>query len=100
MPADNGNFLFINGKVQCFDALNSHVEAMLVLKGKIRATGSYQELRLLWDTMYAHLEKNLQEVDLEQKWIYPGFIDAHLHPITNIIQNLCKLPRFHIFFRI
>ncbi|MHA1518834.1 MAG: amidohydrolase [Promethearchaeota archaeon] len=84
MSVDFGNILFTNGKILCFDSRNTQVESMLVLHGKIAATGSSQEIRQLWRKKYSSKEKSLQEVDLEQNWAYPGFIDAHLHPITNI----------------
>lgn len=63
--------LFYNGKVVTMNAQMQITEAFAVKDGKILETGSTKDLM----EKYASKEK----IDLLQKYVYPGFIDAHCH---------------------
>ena len=63
--------LLINGTVYTVDSSFSKAEAVAVKDGKIVATGSSAELQ----KTYAAKET----IDLQGKFLYPGFIDAHAH---------------------
>jgi predicted amidohydrolase YtcJ len=63
--------LLINGTVYTVDSAFSKTEAVAVKDGKIVATGTTAQLQQ---------EFNAKEViDLQGKFLYPGFIDAHAH---------------------
>lgn len=63
--------LFVNGTVYTVDSAFSKTEAVAVKDGKIIATGTTAELQ----QQFAAKET----VDLQGKFMYPGFIDAHAH---------------------
>ena len=63
--------LFINGTVYTVDSAFSKTEAVAVKEGKIIATGTTAELQQQFDAK--------ETVDLQGKFMYPGFIDAHAH---------------------
>ncbi len=52
-----------------------HVEALYVESGVIVATGSKEEL------IAQYGETIEEEVDLEGQYVYPGFVDSHLHMV-------------------
>jgi predicted amidohydrolase YtcJ len=63
--------LLINGTVYTVDSAFSKTEAVAVKDGKIVATGTTAQLQK---------DFNAKEViDLQGKFLYPGFIDAHAH---------------------
>ncbi|RXK60996.1 amidohydrolase [Lacibacter luteus] len=63
--------LFVNGTVYTVDSSFSKAEAVAVKDGKIVATGTTAELQQQYDAK--------ETVDLQGKFMYPGFIDAHAH---------------------
>ena len=63
--------LVFNATIYTVDSMFTTAEAMVILDGKILATGKVAEL----EKIYAVKEK----LDAEGKFIYPGFIDAHTH---------------------
>lgn len=63
--------LLINGTVYTVDSAFSKTEAVAVKDGKIIATGTTAELQQQFDAK--------ETVDLQGKFMYPGFIDAHAH---------------------
>lgn len=60
----NGNIYTVNDKFEV-------AEAMAIQDGKILAVGKTAEIREKY--------KGKTEIDLRQKYVYPGFIDAHCH---------------------
>ena len=68
---DKVDVIFTNGHIYTVDKGNSRVEAMAVLHGKIVATGTSNSIS-------EHYVAS-RVVDLEKKYIFPGFIDAHCH---------------------
>lgn len=63
--------LLINGTVYTVDSSFSKTEAVAVKDGKIVATGSTAELQKIYSAK--------ETIDLQGKFLYPGFIDAHAH---------------------
>ncbi len=68
---DKVDVIYTNGNIYTVDRNNSRVEAMAVLNGKIVATGTAKSIS-------EHFVAS-SVVDLEKKYIFPGFIDAHCH---------------------
>ena len=60
-----------NGVIHTLDANGSKYEAIAVKDGKIIAMGPEREILNGYNAA--------QYVDLEKKYVYPGFIDAHVH---------------------
>jgi predicted amidohydrolase YtcJ len=63
--------LFVNGTIYTVDSAFSKTEAVAVKDGKIVATGIAAELKQQYEAK--------ETVDLQGKFMYPGFIDAHAH---------------------
>lgn len=63
--------LLINGTVYTIDSAFSKTEAVAVKDGKIVATGSTADLQKTFSAK--------EVIDLQGKFLYPGFIDAHAH---------------------
>lgn len=63
--------LLINGTVYTVDSAFSKTEAVAVKDGKIVATGTTVELQKEFTAK--------EMIDLQGKFLYPGFIDAHAH---------------------
>ncbi len=62
--------VYFNGKVYTVDSVFSVTQAFAVKDGKIIATGTNEEILKLYYK---------SKIDLKQKFVYPGFIDAHCH---------------------
>ena len=69
--------IFVNGQFETLNKEEPKVEAVAVKNEKIMATGSIKKIRSL-------ATKNTQIVDLEQKLVIPGLVDAHTHPMETI----------------
>ena len=65
------DLILINGKIYTADAKFSTAEALVVKNGSIVAIGSSEQI-------LKHYESD-NIVDAKDKFIYPGFIDAHSH---------------------
>ncbi|MFN5134051.1 MAG: amidohydrolase, partial [Chitinophagaceae bacterium] len=65
------DLLLFNGKIYTVDSAFSTVEAVAVKDGKIIATGTSEELK-------KQFQAN-EQIDLNGKYLFPGFIDAHAH---------------------
>ncbi len=63
--------VYFNGHVFTVDSVFSIMEAFAIKDGKFIAIGTSQEILAKYDS------KNL--IDLKQRQVYPGFIDAHCH---------------------
>ena len=63
--------LFHNAQIFLLDGKNSHCDAMVVENDCFEAFGTYQELLL----SFPHAIK----VDLDGRFVFPGFNDAHIH---------------------
>ncbi|HKP32739.1 MAG TPA: amidohydrolase, partial [Chitinophagaceae bacterium] len=65
------DLLIYNATIYTVDSTFSTAEAMVVMGGKIIATGKTADLQKQYDAK--------EKVDAEGKFIYPGLIDAHAH---------------------
>ncbi len=70
-PKTNIDLVLYNGKIYTVDSLFSTAEAMAVNNGKIVATGTTTQLQQQYNAE--------QTINLQGKFVYPGFIDAHCH---------------------
>ncbi|HKX75150.1 MAG TPA: amidohydrolase [Acidimicrobiia bacterium] len=70
MPAD----LIISGG-EIITGIGNLIEAVAIEGPTIRATGTRSELRRL-------VGRHTDHLDLESRVLVPGFIDAHVHPLT------------------
>ncbi|MDA0713011.1 MAG: amidohydrolase family protein, partial [bacterium] len=64
--------LFINGKITTFNSKKPEVSALAVANGKILASGSDKEILESFSGLH-------KIIDLKQKRVLPGLIDAHAH---------------------
>jgi len=64
-------YLFHNAKIFLLDGKNNHCEAMVVENDRFKAFGTYQELLLSFPEAI--------KVDLDGRFVFPGFNDAHIH---------------------
>ncbi len=69
--SNEADLLLFNGTIYTVDSSFSTVEAVAVKDGKIIASGTTAALRKEY--------KAKQEIDLNGKFLFPGFIDAHAH---------------------
>lgn len=69
--------VFINGKITTLDDAGSQAQAVAVRAGRVVAVGSNAEIRTLASAETA-------VVDLEQRRVVPGLIDAHCHPVETL----------------
>lgn len=67
----NADLIIYNANIYTVDHQFSIAEGMAIKNGKILATGSNEKIRKGF--------KAKKTLDLKQKYIYPGFIDAHCH---------------------
>ena len=71
--------VFINGNIFTAKDTQTFVQSMMVEDGKIIWTGMESELP---QAMIAETNSGaLRYVDLKEKTVIPGFVDAHMHPV-------------------
>jgi predicted amidohydrolase YtcJ len=68
---ENADLLVYNARVYTVDSSFSVAESFAVKNGKILAVGTEQDMRARFDAG--------EYLDGQEKYIYPGFIDAHCH---------------------
>jgi predicted amidohydrolase YtcJ len=66
----SADLIVLNATIYTVDSAFSTVQAMAVRDGKIIATGTNDEINNSYDG---------EKIDAKDKFIYPGFIDAHTH---------------------
>lgn len=66
----SADLIVLNATIYTLDSAFSTVQAMAVRDGKIVATGTNDEINNTYDG---------EKIDAKDKFIYPGFIDAHTH---------------------
>ncbi len=66
------DLIFVNGNIYTVDARLGRVEALAIAQGKILAAGTSDEIRK-W------AGPQTKVIDLEGKFVLPGFNDAHTH---------------------
>ncbi|SFS46029.1 amidohydrolase [Marininema halotolerans] len=72
--------LFIRGNVTTLDRETPCVEAIYTENGFIKALGTTAELTIQLG------RSDVEKIDLEQKYVYPGFTDNHLHLLGHGIR--------------
>lgn len=80
------DLLIFNATIYTVDSQFSKAEAMAIQNGKILATGTRAELG-------AHYNFK-DSLDVEGKFIYPGFIDAHAH-FAEYARSLTEINLFN-----
>ncbi len=68
------DILFTGGTIITVDEVNENPEAVAVSNGEILGIGSVKQAQSL-------LSSDFETVDLDDKYLLPGFIDAHSHPL-------------------
>ena len=74
--------LYLNGTIYTMDAAQPRAQAMAIdsLSGRILAIGSDDEVRRVGD-------RNTELIDLRGKTVLPGFIDAHIHLVSEAYRS-------------
>jgi predicted amidohydrolase YtcJ len=67
----HADVLFINGNIRLSADAGSHAEALAVEQGVIVGTGTTNDIRNNFSAD--------KVIDLEGKYVFPGFVDAHAH---------------------
>jgi len=68
------DMLIVNGKIATMDKKNPKIEAMAIRNGKILAVGNTKEIKDNYSSK--------EVIDLQGKFMCPGFYDAHTHLIA------------------
>lgn len=79
-PGAAPDIVYFNGKIVTLDAAESVASAVAVKDGKFVAVGASDAIRKL-------AGPSTTLVDLNQKLVVPGFIDAHTHPVETITMT-------------
>ena len=69
------DLVYRNGRVFCADAARSWAEAIAISEGRIVSVGG-------WAEVAATVGPSTEVIDLEGRFLCPGFQDAHVHPLT------------------
>ncbi len=80
---DPADVVILNTRIYTVDANNHRAEAVAIRDGKILAVGSNSEVS-------GYIGEETQQLDLEGKYVYPGFIEGHAH-IMGVGQNLINV---------
>lgn len=72
--------IFYNGQIYTHDPDFPWAEAVACANGKITAIGDF-------DAMDGLLGKHTAQIDLEGKYVFPGFIDTHRSPVMNVFEG-------------
>ena len=72
-PADGGAMLISGGTIITNDDAMPRAEAVLVLRGRIAAVGTLEQVRAQLPA------QRVDHVDLKGAYLYPGFADGHAH---------------------
>lgn len=65
--------IYYHGRIATFDPAQPQAEALAVEQGRITAVGTTEQILL------DHGRAQVKKVDLEGGYVYPGFVDSHLH---------------------
>ena len=76
--------IFYNGVIKTVDDAYPVVSAVCVQGGIIMHVGSDEE-------MLKYKTENTELIDLQGKFMLPGFIDSHMHMILTHYQNMTKV---------
>lgn len=80
--------IFINGSIYSIDDSNNKYELMAIKDGKIIGLGTNKEIN-------RYVSEKTEIIDLKQKLVLPGFIDAHSYISEKNIMNKDSLSLFN-----
>ena len=72
--------VFYNGHIYTMDPGLPWAEAVAVSDGKVMAVGNY-------DQMDSIIDDDTEVIDLEERYMLPGFIDIHHSPVMKMIGS-------------
>ena len=72
--------VFHNGHIYTMDVNMPWVDAVAVADGKVLAVGSFSEMDNI-------INDDTEVVDLEEKYMFPGFIDIHHSPVMQMMDS-------------
>lgn len=74
------DMIYFNGQIYTHDPEFPWADAVACKDGKIFAVGEF-------DAMDEIIGKNTEKVDLEGKYLFPGFIDVHRSPVMKVFEG-------------
>ncbi len=74
------DIIFMNGKIYTHDPEFPWAEAVACTDGKITAVGDF-------DAMDNMTGRDTEVIDLEGKYLFPGFIDIHRSPVMKVFEG-------------
>jgi predicted amidohydrolase YtcJ len=77
MAAEQVDIVFMNGQIETLNTKQPKANAVAIKDEKFIAIGSNQKIK-------GYIGANTKVVDLDQKLVVPGFVDAHTHPMETI----------------
>ena len=88
-PGANSDIILYNGKVVTVDSNFTIAEAVAIKGGKIIAVGTNDDIN-------EYAGDSTQKIDLNNRTVVPGLIDAHAHPVTASQSELRgEIPDVH-----
>jgi predicted amidohydrolase YtcJ len=88
-PGPKADIILYNGKVITVDSNFTIAEAIAIKEGKIIAVGSNRQVE-------DYIGANTEKIDLNNRTVVPGLIDAHAHPVTASQSELAgEIPDIH-----
>ena len=83
-PKESADTIYTNGKIYTVNEDQPWAEAVAIKDGKFIKVGTTTEVESLKGN-------NTRIIDLEGKFVIPGFIDSHTHPFISAYQALGQL---------
>lgn len=81
------DLVLLNGNIVTVDPRNTIAEAVSIKDGRITQVGSNREIKAL-------IDKKTEIIDLEEKTLLPGFVDAHAH-LASTAVSLTHMVSIH-----
>lgn len=84
LRAEEPEVILYNGNIWTVDETQPRAQAVAISKGRFLAVGANEDvLRLATATT--------RKIDLAWKAVFPGFNDAHAHPVESGVEHLRKV---------
>jgi predicted amidohydrolase YtcJ len=84
LRAEEAEVILYNGNIWTVDETQTRAQAVAVSKGRFLAVGSNEEVLRL-------ATARTRKIDLAWKAAFPGFNDAHAHPVESGVEHLRKV---------
>ena len=81
VPKETADTIYTNGKIYTVNEAQPWAEAVAIREGKIFKVGTKEEIEALKG-------ENTIVVDLEGKFVMPGFVDTHTHAVLASAEHL------------